>query len=71
MRSYKLLGEYLRERTPLTSQQVIEGLREQVIARDRGIARRLGEILIERGYVTPQDVAEAASRQSAELNARR
>lgn len=62
----KLLGEYLREISALSSGQVVEGLREQVIARDRGEFRRLGEILVARGYVCPSDLETALTRQSAE-----
>ncbi|MHB1005277.1 MAG: hypothetical protein ACYC3S_06480 [Chloroflexota bacterium] len=66
MRTVRLLGEYLRERTALTDHQVVDGLRQQMIARDKGRTRRLGEILIERGYVTCPQVEEAAARQRAE-----
>lgn len=63
----KLLGEYLREQTRLTDRQVVDALRQQFIARDRGLKQRLGEILVERGYVTPREVDEAAARQRSEL----
>lgn len=67
MRQAKLLGEYLREQTRLTDRQVVDALRQQMIARDLGIRRRLGEILVERGYVTRREVDEAAARQHSEL----
>lgn len=63
----KLLGEYLREHTLLTDRQVVDALRQQFIARDLGLKRRLGEILVERGYVTRNEVDEAAARQRSEL----
>ena len=65
----KLLGEYLREISTLDSWQVVEGLREQVIARDRGEARRLGEILVARGYVASTDLQSALLRQSSDSGA--
>ena len=65
----KLLGEYLREISTLHSWQVVEGLREQVIARDRGEARRLGEILVARGYVASTDLQSALLRQSSDSGA--
>ena len=65
----KLLGEYLREISTLDSWQVVEGLREQVIARDRGEARRLGEILVARGYVASTDLLSALLRQSSDSGA--
>ncbi|MHB1133322.1 MAG: hypothetical protein ACYC4L_13185 [Chloroflexota bacterium] len=60
----KLLGEYLREQTGLTSTQVVRGLRRQVMARDQGQQKLLGEILVELGYVTPHDVTSAKARQA-------
>jgi hypothetical protein len=63
----KLLGEYLREQKLLTDRQVVDALRQQFIARDLGLRRRLGEILVERGYVTRKQVDEAAARQRSEL----
>ena len=66
----RLLGEYLREQTGLTSQQVVRALRRQVVARDEGEEKLLGEILIELGYVTSHDVAAATSRQEAESSHR-
>jgi hypothetical protein len=64
--SPRRLGEYLREQTGLTCKQVVRALRRQVVARDQGEDKRLGEILVELGYVTPRDVDTAASRQDAE-----
>ncbi len=62
----KLLGEYLREQAGLTSRQVVQGLRQQVMARDQGEAKLLGEILVDLGYVSSGDVAAATRRQLAE-----
>jgi hypothetical protein len=65
--SGKLLGEYLREVRPLARWQVVEGLRDQVIARDSGRNRLLGEILVTRGYVAPKDLEAALRRQKHDL----
>ena len=66
----KLLGEYLREQTGITSTEVVRGLRQQVMARDQGQKKLLGEILVELGYVTPRDVARATARQVTEVKPR-
>ena len=66
--SPRRLGEYLREQTGLTCRQVVRALRRQVVARDQGEAKLLGEILVELGYVTPREVEAATSRQDADGN---
>ena len=66
MAGQKLIGEHLRESTELTSNQVVQALRQQVIARDKGVHRRLGDILVDLGYVSRRDVESAASSQRGE-----
>lgn len=68
MTTSKLLGEYLRELGSISRSQVVEGLRAQVVARDRGERRRLGEILVERGYVAPIELEVALRRQSTDCS---
>ena len=68
MATNRLLGEYLREISTLACWQVVEGLREQVIARDRGEVRRLGEILVARGYVASADLEAALRLQTSDYN---
>lgn len=67
VRRLRLFGEYLRDESRVSSRQLVEALREQVISRDSGKPRRLGEILVSLGYVSPQDVERAASRQSSDM----
>ena len=53
------LGALLRDRGLLTEEQL-----DTAIARQRKTGRRLGHILVELGFVTPEAVLEALSQQS-------
>jgi hypothetical protein len=67
----KRLGEYLREISTLSSPQIVEALRRQVIERDRGQQRRIGEILVSMGFVEPNLLEVALQRQQADFGAER
>ncbi len=62
----KRIGEYLREVAPLSSPQIVQALRQQVIDRDRGQERRIGEILVGLGHVDPNELEAALQRQMAD-----
>ena len=59
------LGGLLRERGLLTDEQL-----EAAIARQRKTGRRLGHVLVELGFVTPEAVLEALSQQLGVKTAR-
>jgi hypothetical protein len=63
--SAKSLGGLLRERGLLTDDQL-----EAAIARQRKTGRRLGHVLVELGFVTPEAVLEALSQQLGVKTAR-
>ena len=62
----KLLGEYLREVTSLSHEQLVEQLRLQCEMGDQGKQVRLGQLLVNAGYVSDEDLREALDRQDAE-----
>ncbi|MDO8670897.1 MAG: hypothetical protein Q7O66_05635 [Dehalococcoidia bacterium] len=59
----KLVGEYLKDLTSITSFQIVCALRSQVALKDEGKKKLLGELLVEAGYVTREQVDEALRRQ--------
>lgn len=59
----KLLGEYLKETTELTSTHLVEALRYQVGMKDKGDSVQLGEILITLGMASAEDISVALERQ--------
>src|SRR6476620_46044 len=52
------LGAVLLKSKPLPPEQLDEALREQA-----GSGRRLGEVLVQRGWLFPQDIARALATQ--------
>lgn len=67
MTTNKRLGEYLREISSLSSPQVVEALRKQVIERDRGQRLRIGEILVKMGFVEQNAVETALLKQELDV----
>ncbi len=60
----KLVGEYLRDMTSLTSRQIVDALRSQLILKDEGDHKLLGELLLDAGHITKEQLDEALKRQS-------
>lgn len=59
----KLVGEYLRDMTSITSSQIVNMLRNQVVLKDEGERKLLGELLLEADYVTREELEEALNQQ--------
>jgi hypothetical protein len=62
-------GHLLVERKLVTEERVNEALRAQQDLRDRGVRKRLGELLVEAGHLSPEAVPEVLKAQGKVLMA--
>jgi hypothetical protein len=63
----KVIGEYLREMvTGLKEADIVRALHEQCLRTDRGEHKPLGEILLEWGLITEEELKAALARQERE-----
>lgn len=67
----KLVGEYLRDIAPLTANHIVAALRSQLILKDEGQCRLIGDILLDEGHITTEQLEEALRRQDLARGARR
>jgi hypothetical protein len=65
----KLIGEYLRELTELTEEDLNEVLDHQAELRAEGAPALIGEVFVLLGMVTPQEVAIALEQQARDRDA--
>ncbi|MCP4671273.1 MAG: cyclic nucleotide-binding domain-containing protein [Desulfobacula sp.] len=64
---FKKIGDYLIEQKNCDAQMLSAAMEQQTLLRDKGVYKPIGQIIIEKGNLTPEDLKSSLHNQVADM----